>query len=145
VFLDIQLVGGSGFDLVPNVRAGAKVIFVTAHNQHAVRAFEVNALDYPLKPVKADRLAGALARVAAADAPAPTLGLAMQSSSALSGLRAAAFAIAAFATTILDVRSNAGTRDAVFSVNFAPGNYTAQVSGAGATTGVVLVEICELP
>jgi two-component system LytT family response regulator len=68
VFLDIQLVGGTGFDLMPNVRAGAKVIFVTAHNEHAVRAFEVNALDYLLKPVKAERLARALMRV---EQPAP--------------------------------------------------------------------------
>src|SRR4051812_48452693 len=52
VFLDIQLRGGSGFDLVPLVRAGAAVIFVTAHDEHALRAFEVNAIDYLLKPVK---------------------------------------------------------------------------------------------
>lgn len=63
VFLDIQIIGGSGFDLVPNVKAGAKIIFVTAFNEHAVRAFEVNALDYLLKPVKAERLARALTRI----------------------------------------------------------------------------------
>ncbi len=78
VFLDIQLVGGSGFDLVPSVRAGARIIFVTAHNEHALRAFEVNALDYLLKPVQAGRLANALARVTAADAPLPALGLALR-------------------------------------------------------------------
>ncbi len=63
VFLDIQIIGGSGFDLVPNVKPGAKIIFVTAFNEHAVRAFEVNALDYLLKPVKAERLARALTRL----------------------------------------------------------------------------------
>lgn len=63
VFLDIQIIGGTGFDLVPNVKAGAKIIFVTAFNEHAVRAFEVNALDYLLKPVKAERLARALTRL----------------------------------------------------------------------------------
>src|SRR5689334_4894881 len=42
VFLDIQLRGGTGFDLVPQVRAGAAIIFVTAHDEHALRAFEVN-------------------------------------------------------------------------------------------------------
>ena len=68
VFLDIALIGGSGFDLVPLVRPEARVIFVTAHNEHALRAFEVNALDYLLKPVKAERLAAALARIAQ---PAP--------------------------------------------------------------------------
>jgi two-component system LytT family response regulator len=83
VFLDIQLIGGSGFDLVPNVHAGAKIIFVTAHNEHAVRAFEVNALDYLLKPVKAERLARALTRVTLApplddEAPLPAPGLALR-------------------------------------------------------------------
>ena len=68
VFLDVQLIGGSGFDLVPNVHPGARIIFVTAHNEHAVRAFEVNALDYLLKPVKAERLARALTRVAQPEA-----------------------------------------------------------------------------
>ena len=67
VFLDIQLFGGSGFDLVPDVRAGAKVVFATAHNEHALRAFEVNALDYLLKPIKAERLAASLARLAKPD------------------------------------------------------------------------------
>src|SRR4051812_3009110 len=55
VFLDIQLRGGSGFDLVPHVRPGAQIIFVTAHDEHALRAFEVNALDYLLKPVRPER------------------------------------------------------------------------------------------
>ncbi|MBX3736578.1 MAG: response regulator [Candidatus Didemnitutus sp.] len=64
VLLDIQLRGGSGFDLVPLVRPGARIIFVTAHDEHAVRAFTVNALDYLLKPVVPERLAVALARLA---------------------------------------------------------------------------------
>jgi two-component system LytT family response regulator len=65
VFLDIQLRGGSGFDLVPLVRAEARIVFVTAYDQHALRAFEVNALDYLVKPVAPARLAAALARLAA--------------------------------------------------------------------------------
>jgi len=65
VFLDIQLRGGSGFDLVPLVRAGAAVVFVTAHDEHALRAFDVNALDYLLKPVKPARLAAGLQRLTA--------------------------------------------------------------------------------
>jgi two-component system LytT family response regulator len=72
VFLDIQLIGGTGFDLVPAVRPGARIIFVTAHDQFALRAFEVNALDYLVKPVMPARLAAALQRLAApapADAP----------------------------------------------------------------------------
>lgn len=73
VFLDIQLLGGTGFDLVPDVRPGARIIFVTAHDQFALRAFEVNALDYLMKPVMPARLAAALQRLAlpAAVDPAP--------------------------------------------------------------------------
>lgn len=63
VFLDIQLIGGTGFDLVPHVRPGARVVFVTAFDRHAVRAFDVNALDYLLKPIAPERLARAVARV----------------------------------------------------------------------------------
>jgi two-component system LytT family response regulator len=70
VLLDIQLRGGNGFDLVPLVRPGARIIFVTAFDQHAMRAFEVNALDYLLKPVTADRFATAVARLWAAVSPA---------------------------------------------------------------------------
>jgi two-component system LytT family response regulator len=68
VFLDIQLIGGCAFDLVPAVRAGARIIFVTAYDTYAVRAFEINALDYLLKPVVPVRLAAALGRLAAAPA-----------------------------------------------------------------------------
>src|SRR4051812_29748172 len=64
VFLDIQLVGGNGFDLVPHVRRGARIVFVTAFDRHALRAFEVNAVDYLLKPVSPERFAASLARLA---------------------------------------------------------------------------------
>jgi two-component system LytT family response regulator len=66
VLLDIQLRGGNGFDLVPLVRPEARIIFVTAHDQYALRAFAVNALDYLLKPVEPARLAEALRRASAA-------------------------------------------------------------------------------
>jgi len=64
LFLDIQLRGESGFDLLarlpdPTIR----IVFVTAHDAHALRAFEVNALDYLLKPVDPQRLAVTLQRV----------------------------------------------------------------------------------
>lgn len=72
VFLDIQLRGGNAFDLVAEIRPEARVIFVTAYDRYAVRAFEVNALDYLLKPVAAPRLAAALERAAARAAPVPT-------------------------------------------------------------------------
>jgi two-component system LytT family response regulator len=63
VFLDIQLRGGNGFDLVPHVRRGTRIVFVTAYDSYALRAFEVNALDYLLKPVTQDRFAAAIARL----------------------------------------------------------------------------------
>jgi two-component system, LytTR family, response regulator len=62
VFLDIQLWGGSGFDLVPDIPPSADIVFFTAHDRFAVRAFEVNALDYLLKPVTEARLAASIAR-----------------------------------------------------------------------------------
>jgi two-component system, LytTR family, response regulator len=66
VFLDVQLRGGTGFDLVPRIRPDARIVFVTAHDNYALRAFEVNALDYLLKPIAPDRLAAAVTRVVAA-------------------------------------------------------------------------------
>jgi two-component system LytT family response regulator len=62
VLLDAEIADGCGFELVSDFRKGARAIFITAHECHALRAFEVNALDYLLKPVAAARLAGALAR-----------------------------------------------------------------------------------
>jgi two-component system, LytTR family, response regulator len=70
VFLDIQLRGGTGFDLVPHVRPEARIVFVTAYDQHAVRAFEINALDYLIKPVRPQRLAEALRRLGGASVTA---------------------------------------------------------------------------
>jgi len=72
VFLDIQMPGGSGFDLLTRLEHLPRVIFTTAHDEHAVRAFEVNALDYLLKPIDPARLAAALARVGSANVARPT-------------------------------------------------------------------------
>lgn len=63
VFLDIDLAGENGFELLERTAADFKVIFVTAYDEYAVRAFEVNALDYLLKPVDAERLATAIERL----------------------------------------------------------------------------------
>jgi two-component system LytT family response regulator len=63
VFLDIQMPGGSGFDLLDKIEANFKVIFVTAFDEYAIRAFEVNALDYLLKPVEPERLTNAIKRL----------------------------------------------------------------------------------
>lgn len=65
VFLDIEMPTKSGFELIKHFQPEScpAVIFVTAFHQHAVKAFEVRALDYLLKPVKLDRLAEAIDRV----------------------------------------------------------------------------------
>jgi two-component system, LytTR family, response regulator len=62
LFLDVQLSPGSGFDLLPDLPATTAVVFLTAHSEHAVRAFEANALDYLLKPTSVERMAAALDR-----------------------------------------------------------------------------------
>jgi two-component system LytT family response regulator len=63
VFLDIQLGSENGFELLERVDRTFNVVFVTAFDAHAIRAFAVNALDYLLKPVNPDRLATALSRL----------------------------------------------------------------------------------
>jgi two-component system, LytTR family, response regulator len=66
LFLDIQMPGGTGFDLLERLEHLPRVVFTTAYDKHAVRAFEVNALDYLLKPIEPERLAAAVARAPAA-------------------------------------------------------------------------------
>jgi two-component system LytT family response regulator len=56
IFLDIQMPGKSGIELLEEIKTNAKVIFVTAYDEYAIRAFEVNAQDYLLKPVNKERL-----------------------------------------------------------------------------------------
>jgi two-component system LytT family response regulator len=63
VFLDIQMPGETGFDLLDRAEACFKTIFVTAFDAYAIRAFEVNALDYLLKPINPERLARAICRL----------------------------------------------------------------------------------
>ena len=64
LFLDVQMPGMTGFDLLEKIdRDLPEVIFTTAYDQHAIQAFEVNALDYLLKPIAPERLAGALSRL----------------------------------------------------------------------------------
>jgi len=66
VFLDIHMPGADGFELLKTLDPVPKVVFVTAHSNHAVRAFEVEAVDYVLKPVRPERLSAAVARLMAA-------------------------------------------------------------------------------
>jgi two-component system response regulator AlgR len=88
VLLDIQMPGMGGLEVarhLARLEPPPRIIFVTAHDRHAVEAFELNALDYLLKPVRAERLAAALRKAAvpenrklekAADAPREYLSLA---------------------------------------------------------------------
>jgi two-component system LytT family response regulator len=68
LFLDIQMPGGTGFDLLERLEHLPRVVFTTAYDKHAVRAFEVSALDYLLKPIEPERLAAAVTRAQAAAA-----------------------------------------------------------------------------
>ena len=63
VLLDVQMPKLDGFEVVELIGRATPVIFVTAHDEFAVRAFEVHAVDYLLKPISAERLAEAIARV----------------------------------------------------------------------------------
>ncbi|MFN8265824.1 MAG: LytTR family DNA-binding domain-containing protein [Chitinophagaceae bacterium] len=60
IFLDIQMPGKTGFDLLRELNHTPEVIFTTAYDEYALRAFEVNALDYLLKPIEPKRLADAI-------------------------------------------------------------------------------------
>jgi two-component system LytT family response regulator len=65
LFLDIQMPGRGGFEVIDQIDAARMpiTVFVTAHNNYAVRAFEVHALDYLTKPVEAKRMQDTVARV----------------------------------------------------------------------------------
>jgi two-component system, LytTR family, response regulator len=60
IFLDIQMPGKTGFDLLQEVERAPRVIFTTAYDEYALKAFEVNAFDYLLKPVEPKRLSDAI-------------------------------------------------------------------------------------
>lgn len=56
IFLDIQMPGKTGFDLLEELETVPKVVFTTAYDEYALKAFDYNALDYLLKPIQRDRL-----------------------------------------------------------------------------------------
>ena len=74
LLLDVQMPGGSGFDLLATLDDAPEVIFTTAFDQYALQAFEASALDYLMKPIEPQRLAAALERAAGrlGIAPAPS-------------------------------------------------------------------------
>jgi DNA-binding LytR/AlgR family response regulator len=63
VFLDIEMPGLNGFEVLANLKAAPLIVFVTAYDEYAVRAFEANAIDYLLKPTQPQRVVQAVERV----------------------------------------------------------------------------------
>lgn len=63
IFLDIQMPGKTGFDMLAEMDKTPNVIFTTAYDEYALKAFEVNALDYLLKPIEPKRLADAIQKL----------------------------------------------------------------------------------
>lgn len=63
IFLDIQMPGKTGFDMLAQLERAPHVIFTTAYDEFALKAFEVNALDYLLKPIEPKRLADAILKL----------------------------------------------------------------------------------
>jgi len=71
LFLDVQMPGRNGFQLLESLESVPAVIFVTAFDEYALRAFEVSAVDYLMKPVAPERLAAALQRLTKRTASEP--------------------------------------------------------------------------
>ena len=65
IFLDIHMPGKSGFDLLEELSSVPEVVFTTAYDQYAVKAFELNALDYLVKPLREERFAKTMEKVKA--------------------------------------------------------------------------------
>ncbi len=63
VFLDIQMPGKTGFDMLAEMDKSPNVIFTTAYDEYALKAFEVNALDYLLKPIEPKELFDAISKI----------------------------------------------------------------------------------
>lgn len=67
IFLDIQMPGKTGFDMLAQLEKAPHVIFTTAYDEFALKAFEVNALDYLVKPIEPKRLADAVQKLNASE------------------------------------------------------------------------------
>lgn len=83
VLLDIQMPGMTGFDVIDALGDPPLIIFATAYDEYAIKAFEVNSIDYLLKPVSRERLSEAIGRARALLASAPELGLEIEKLSSL--------------------------------------------------------------
>ncbi len=72
VFCDIQMPGKTGLELVEEISGAVDVVFVTAYDEHAIKAFELNAFDYLLKPVQPERLAETIKKLSIKDSSLKT-------------------------------------------------------------------------
>ena len=71
IFMDVELSDGNSFEIFANIDVPAPVIMTTAYDQYAIRAFQVNAVDYLLKPIDVEDLKRAIGRVAAGETSRP--------------------------------------------------------------------------
>jgi len=73
IFLDIQMPGKTGFEMLTELERVPQVIFVTAYDEYALKAFDINALDYLMKPVEPSRLAEAITKLKTKDDETPEI------------------------------------------------------------------------
>lgn len=71
VFLDVQMPGANGFEVLQRINHVPRIVFTTAYDRYAIKAFEVNAVDYLLKPYTKDRFDRAMSKMAQSTAPLP--------------------------------------------------------------------------
>src|SRR5262249_14829039 len=89
LFLDVQMPKLNGFEVLELIGPGPAVVFVTAYDEHAVRAFEIHAVDYLLKPFSAERLAQAVDRARARPGTGAPVSLCRLGAAATPGARPA--------------------------------------------------------
>ena len=108
VFLDVQMPGKTGFDVISAITDGPRphVVFVTAYDKFALRAFEVHALDYLLKPVNEERFDAAVERVREAMSHATDSAMLQRFSQAAAELQVAASPSMATAMDRLPIKAN---------------------------------------
>jgi two-component system LytT family response regulator len=116
LFLDIQMPGKGGFEVIEQVGEARMpvIVFVTAHNHYAVKAFEVHALDYLTKPVELERLRAALVRVKERIASRAALLTQEHLESVLAGLESGSSQRGEYSNRIL---IHNGTKDSFVNVN----------------------------
>jgi DNA-binding LytR/AlgR family response regulator len=118
-FLDIRMPGASGLDVARAASGRCHVVFTTAHDNHAVAAFEAGAVDYLLKPIAVERLAQAVARLRqrwAARSAAPDLAALVERLAGAAGLGPGAVAGAA-ATRLRWVSASVGDTIKLFGID----------------------------